>query len=266
MKYLATTLALGPFLFLQGHYVRRVTPVLPEPSGEREGLTGQGAPLRVLVLGDSAAAGVGAAKQDDGLCGQLVARLSPHFRVQWKLIAKTGATTTDTLRHLAKLEPEPFDVVVTSLGVNDLTSGYLRSTWLRQQENLIRILREDFEARMILLSGLPPMHLFPALPQPLRWYMGEGARHFNGGLSELVQSYEECQIFSVEVSSNLATIVEGNFATDGFHPGPAFYATWADHLARRIVDRMADPSRNRIGNQRGNRPLNSAPGELACSS
>ena len=242
MKYLATTLALGPFLFLQGHYVRRVTPVLPEPSGEREGSIGQGTPLRLLVLGDSAAAGVGADTQDDGLCGQLIARLSPHFNVRWKLIAKTGATTTDTLRHLAKVEPEPFDVVVTSLGVNDLTSGYRRSTWLRHQENLIRILKEDFDARMILLSGLPPMHLFPALPQPLRWYMGEGARHFNDGLYELAQSYENCQIFSVEVSNNLATIVEGNFAVDGFHPGPAFYATWADHLAGRIVSHIGKSS------------------------
>ena len=241
MKLLATTLALGPFLFLQGHYVRRVTPLLPEPPGKRQGSIGSGTPLRLLVLGDSAAAGVGASTQDDGLCGQLVTRLNPHFNVSWRLIAKTGATTPDTLRHLAKVEREPFDVVVTSLGVNDLTSGYLRSNWLRQQEKLIRILKDDFQARLILLSGLPPMHLFPALPQPLRWYMGQGARHFNDGLAELVQSYEECQIFSVEVGGNLASLVEGSFASDGFHPGPTFYATWADHLARRIVERLGPP-------------------------
>jgi hypothetical protein len=36
-----------------------------------------------------------------------------------------------------------------------------------------------------VLSGLPPMHRFPALPQPLRWYVGSRARDFNRVLAEL---------------------------------------------------------------------------------
>lgn len=239
MKHLAATIAFGPFLFLQGHYVRRVTPTLPEPPGAREGSDGTGRPLRLLVLGDSAAAGVGAPTQEAGLCGQLVSRLSPHFNVTWKLIAKTGATTTDTLRRLASLPPEPFDVAVTSLGVNDLTTGYQRRAWLRHQAELIRVLKEKHRVQLILLSGLPPMHLFPSLPQPLRWYMGAGARHFNNGLRELVGSFDDCRIFSVEVSNSLKSIENEHFATDGFHPGPAFYTVWAEHLAQRIIERLA---------------------------
>lgn len=226
MKLLAATLALGPFLFLQGHYVRRVTPLLPEPAGERQGSIGGGAPLRLLVLGDSAAAGVGAATQEEGLCGQLVSRLGPHFNITWRMIAKTGATTSDTLRHLNKVPDETFDVVVTSLGVNDLTTGCQRPVWLKRQEKLIQVLKERFGARQILLSGLPPMHLFPSLPQPLRWYMGEGANHFNEGLRAMVLGYDDCHVFSISVSNSLDTMVQGNFASDGFHPGPTFYATW----------------------------------------
>ena len=237
MRLLATTLALGPFLFLQGHYVRRVTPMLPEPAGKREGSIGAGAAMRLLVLGDSAAAGVGAESQDEGLCGQLVARLNPYYNVSWRVIAKTGATTADTLRHLTKVPDETFDVVVISLGVNDLTTGCQRPVWIKRQEKLIHVLKERFGARQILLSGLPPMHLFPSLPQPLRWYMGEGARHFNQGLRELVQNYEDCHVFSIGVGDSLDAMVQGNFASDGFHPGPTFYASWADHLAQRIVER-----------------------------
>ena len=237
MKLLATTLALGPFLFLQGHYVRRVTPLLPEPTGERQGSIGAGIPLRLLVLGDSAAAGVGADTQEEGLCGQLVSRLNPHFNVSWRLIAKTGATTDATLRHLKKVPDETFDVVVTSLGVNDLTTGCQRPVWLKRQDTLIRTLKDRFGARQILLSGLPPMQLFPSLPQPLRWYMGEGARHFNQGLRELVQKHDDCHVFSIGVGDSLDAMVQGNFASDGFHPGPTFYATWADHLAHRVIER-----------------------------
>ena len=234
MKHLAATVVLGPLCFLQGNYVRRITQVLPEPPGAREGTQGSGPPLRLLVLGDSAAAGVGAATQEKGLAGQLVAFLSPKFTVSWKIIAKTGATTTDTLRHLASVEGESFDVIVTSLGVNDLTTGYQRRSWLRNQSTLINLLKSKFDARLILLSGLPPMHLFPSLPQPLRWYMGQGARHFNAGLHGLVQARNDCRIFSVDVSRRMDELVMKNFASDGFHPGPVFYTTWAEHLAETI--------------------------------
>ena len=51
---------LGPALWVQGKYVRRVTPRLPEPPGPRSGHCGQGPQLRLLIAGDSAAARVGA--------------------------------------------------------------------------------------------------------------------------------------------------------------------------------------------------------------
>lgn len=54
MLYPLSTLALGPLLLGQGRYVRRVTPRLPEPEGERQGVIGAGPALRLLILGDSA--------------------------------------------------------------------------------------------------------------------------------------------------------------------------------------------------------------------
>jgi hypothetical protein len=69
MLYQLTTLALGPLLLAQGLYVRRKTPLLPEPPGARSGFAGTGRLLRVLILGDSAAAGVGAASQLSALSG-----------------------------------------------------------------------------------------------------------------------------------------------------------------------------------------------------
>ncbi|EKS9872121.1 SGNH/GDSL hydrolase family protein, partial [Burkholderia cepacia] len=49
MGYPFATAALGPLLFAQGRYVRRVTPRLPEAAGPRDGVAGDGPPLRVLV-------------------------------------------------------------------------------------------------------------------------------------------------------------------------------------------------------------------------
>ena len=130
MKHLLATVALGPLLLLQGRWVRRVTPVLPEAPGPREGRAGEGPPLRLLILGDSAAAGVGAPAQAEALAGQLASRLAPRFDLRWTLVARTGDTTRDALQTLATMPGERFDVVVTSLGVNDVTSGRGPTRWM----------------------------------------------------------------------------------------------------------------------------------------
>ena len=49
-------LLLAPWLIWQGRKVRKNTLRLPEAAGPREGQQGSGTSLRLLVLGDSAAA------------------------------------------------------------------------------------------------------------------------------------------------------------------------------------------------------------------
>src|SRR4051812_15874048 len=63
---LALKIALAPLLVAQALATRRRAPVLPEAEGARDGALGAAdAPtLRVLVAGDSSAAGVGVARQD----------------------------------------------------------------------------------------------------------------------------------------------------------------------------------------------------------
>lgn len=230
MRHLIATLALAPILLAQGRHVRRTVPELPEPKGPRAGVGGTGPLLRLLVVGDSAAAGVGAPTQDEALSGQLAVALAPTFQLHWKLLAFTGATTVDMLDRL-HLEPAAhYDVVVTSLGVNDVTGRHSLATWRRQQEDLVELLAARFGARLILLSGLPPMHRFPALPQPLRWYIGSRARDFDRVLAEVAASRPGCEFLALghemmDVSS---------MASDGFHPGPPIYALWAREAARRI--------------------------------
>ena len=121
--------ALGPALLLQGLWVRMRTPRLPEANGPRRGQTGAGPRLRLLVLGDSSAAGVGVASQSEALLGQLTRALGCRYTVAYRLEARTGATTADALEILAHQGIGSFDVVVTALGVNDLTAGRKKTAW-----------------------------------------------------------------------------------------------------------------------------------------
>jgi len=234
LRHALATIALGPVLLAQGRQVRRTTPLLAEAEGAREGAAGSGPLLRLLVVGDSAAAGVGARTQDDALSGRVVAGLRSSFHVRWKLKAFTGATTADMLDHLQQLPAEEFDVVVTSLGVNDVTGRRSLADWRRQQGQLIALLGSKFGARHILLSGLPPMHRFPALPQPLRWYVGSRAQDFDRALSRLAGDQAKCEF----VGLGYEMMDPRAMAADGFHPGPAIYDQWATEIVRRIVDRL----------------------------
>ena len=233
MGYQFATIGLGPVLLAQGRYVRRVTPRLPEPEGLRQGVEGSGPLLRLLILGDSSAAGVGVATQAEALSGRLVAALAPALRVSWKLVATSGLTSAEVLK-LLEAEPEQrFDVVVTSTGVNDVTGSTGRAQWLAVQRRLVELLQGRFQARHILLSSLPPMHHFPALPQPLRWYLGLRARRFNRDLRHWAQHHDGCEFAPIDFPANPALA-----ASDGFHPGAEAYALWASQLAKVIQRRL----------------------------
>lgn len=233
MKHQLAAIGLAPLLISQALYVRHVTPRLPEAQGERSGIHGAGSPLRLLILGDSAAAGVGVSTQCQALSGQLVSALSAGFRVSWKLVAQTGHRANDVLGALEMLAPEPFDVVVTSIGVNDVTHGTGFRKWMDQQARIVALLQSKFQSRHIMLSSIPPMHLFPAIPQPLRWYLGARAGRLNSALKDFADRSERCVFVFIDFP-----LAEANMASDGFHPGAPAYALWARQVAARIRSQL----------------------------
>ena len=221
---------LAPLLWAQGVHTRRKTPVLPEPPGPRSGRTGAGPVLRLLIAGDSAAAGVGVDHQNEALSGHLQALLAPRFDLQWELIARTGHTTADLLACLHALPPRPVDVVVLSLGVNDVTGLVPLRRWMQQQRALATLLQQRFDARQVLVAAVPPMGEMLALPQPLRWVMGRRAALLNAALAHTLRDQGHCQILKLP-----PTRLQGALAPDGFHPGPSTYRAWAIEATRAIL-------------------------------
>jgi lysophospholipase L1-like esterase len=232
MGYLLLGFVLSPLLIVQGMYVRKITPRLPEPEGERHGKRGAGPWLRILILGDSSAAGVGANTQAEALSGQLAKQLAAHVDTDWQLWAKNGYTSQDILAVLDTKTAEPFDAVLISIGVNDITSGLSEASWLALQHALIEKLTRTFSAKHIMYSSLPPMHHFPALPQPLRWVLGQRAKQFNRALQQLIAQYPHCQLVPNDIP------MQAHFmASDGFHPSATSYTIWAKQVTQAILQK-----------------------------
>ena len=218
-----------PLLLLQAIWVRLRTIKLPEAQGQRTGVCGQGEPLTLLVLGDSAAAGVGTNLQEDALAGQLSALLAIKNQTHWHLVAKTGLTSTDIVNELQSLPAQKFDLVLVSVGVNDVSHFTHQQQWLNNIHTIVKLLKTKFGAEQVLLSSVPPMHLFTAIAQPLRWWLGLRAKKLNALMTVAVANIDKCSILTVDLPFRPEYL-----AKDGVHPSKLAYKVWAEQAAAKF--------------------------------
>lgn len=223
-------LAFYPVLVTQGPWVKVTTPRLQEPKGPRDGVAGDGRNLRVLIAGDSSAAGVGVSTQSQALSGQLVGLLSRKARVDWQLIARCGDTTPAALARLKSARPRHADVAVTGLGVNDVIRGTRLSVWLDQQRDLLSYLTDTLGVGHVYVSGLPPVYHFPRLTGPLRWVLGHQAARFDRALQAMLDDHPDATHIPARMVIDADVMAE-----DGFHPGPRVYTAWAEAAAALIT-------------------------------
>ena len=229
---LTAKLMLSPLLVAQAIGTRLRLPRLPEPEGKRQGVVGRGTPLRLLVCGDSSAAGVGVAQQRDALAQRLAASLAQAVdaRVNWQLLARSGLTSAQALDMLRDSAAGLADVAVVVTGVNDVVDQVSSRRALVARESLANRLRNGHGVQHVVFAPLPPVHHFPGLPQPLRWVAGSDARRHNGALREWVQSRSDVSCVDMEMPLN-----RGVMADDGFHPGEAVYRYCANAMAQHIA-------------------------------
>ncbi|MFN7570340.1 MAG: SGNH/GDSL hydrolase family protein [Betaproteobacteria bacterium] len=236
MLDLAAKLVLGPLLYAQARRLRATALDLPEPHGPRSGVEGSGAPLSVLVAGDSSAAGVGARTQDEALALPMARQLAALARrqVRWQLIAQTGFTSEALLHELMLGHARPAQIAVVIVGVNDITREVPLAYALRKRAEIAGWLRAHVGARALLYAGLPEMERFPAVRQPLAFYAGQAARRNNRAQARWARQMQSIHPGLRHLPMDNLTRPE-LMSEDGFHPAPALYARVAQRLAEAIA-------------------------------
>jgi lysophospholipase L1-like esterase len=231
---LALKLVLSPLLFAQAVSTRRRVMPLPEAAGLREGQLGSGpGALRILIAGDSSAAGVGVMHQDQAFAGHFTRALYRRSgrALRWRLRARSGLTTQQ-VHAMLRAEPPPVaDVAVVLTGVNDVIGLVSPQRAVQHRAALADWLIGEGRASFVLFGPLPPINQFPSLPQPLRRVMGADARLHDEAMARWASNRR--QVFHAPLSLQLAPAA---MASDGFHPGEPVYRACGEALARFVAE------------------------------
>ena len=237
----ACKLALLPVLLAQGRRVRDNALRLPEAAGARQGVVGEGrVALRVLIVGDSSAAGVGVGTQDEAFAGQLAQSLAARTgaAVGWQLVATSGHTAADASRALAGATLQTADLLVTALGVNDVLDQTKPARFLAALDEIHALAVTRAQVTHTWHCGLPPLGTFALLPQPLRWVLGRDASHLDVALARHLEGRTTRLHLPLPESPNRPgkddVTAEGWMARDGFHPGLLGYRQWGRQVAEAI--------------------------------
>ncbi len=217
---------LAPFLFLQGAITRWKVGVLPDAQGPKNGVYGDGPnPAKLLVIGESTVAGLGARNHDLALAGQFAKYLGDHIdrSVAWDVIGRNGVTARRTIDELVPLVADKtYDYVLLGIGGNDVMKLSSPRSWRRDMLELIGIMRRRNPDAVIFISNCPMIIYTSAIPPPSKDLLWQLSQMHDANIKEFTRDLERVFYYPQPVKVPL----EGFFA-DGIHPSEQGYADWS---------------------------------------
>lgn len=227
------TLVFCPVFWWQGKQVKKGVTRLPEAAGPRmgalqcSGMAHEQVGLSILICGDSAAAGTGITQQDDALTGHLTRALARQQPVKWQLLAKSGISCDQLSELLLSIPEQQFDQIYISIGVNNTTSLTSDRQYQQHCRKLLTLCNQRFKPSRIILSAIPPMQHFTALPWPLNHWLGVKARLLNRVLAQELHHWPNAVMAKASIPLNAELL-----AADGFHPSEKGAELWAHLLVQ----------------------------------
>lgn len=215
----------GPGLLgIEAYLATRGEPATPLPAGIDAcvGCEGGGAPLRTAWLGDSTAAGVGAAAADGVVGRQVARRLARPVAVT--VLASGGDTVADVVRQQLPRLPLDTQIVFVSVGANDATHLTRAGAFSSSYRELLAGLPAT---ACVVLLGVPDLGSPPRLAQPLRAVAGWRGRSLDRQVRRLAKASGAAY---VDVAGSTGPAFRRDrtlFSPDGYHPNDTGYGLWA---------------------------------------
>lgn len=209
--------------------LRRVATRLPGADGERQGSTGSGASLKLLAVGDSIIDGVGTGHVEKSLPVQFARQLTEQSgsSVNWQIEGLSGLNIRGVIDRLLALDSvTPPDLVLISVGVNDVTGLSSTRSWRTGVVQVLDIIAQRWPEAHTVFAGLPPMALFPLPPQPLRFSLGLRSTLLDQIASDVIADRPNAVHVPTQINPE-----QHDFCDDGFHPSADSCTLWARELA-----------------------------------
>lgn len=227
-------LPLAPFLYLQGQYARRKIGQLPDAQGETAGRFDGGGEdaVKLLVIGESTAAGVGARTHEAALAGQFARFLSRKIgkTVNWHVIGKSGITVRETIHELVpKIPDEKFDYIMVALCGNEVLRLRSPRNFRRDMLEFLAIMREKNPEAVVFITNAPAIRLSPVLPQPIKFILGHLSALHDKNIREFTAPMPNILYFPQP-----SEVVEDFFA-DGIHPSEKGYTLWSERMVETLL-------------------------------
>ena len=203
-------------------------------------------PIRIALLGDSTAAGYGAARDRETPAAQLAIGISAAARrpVHVTNVAVVGAESQDLGEQLERLarhiRPE---LAIVMIGANDVTEGRRPSGPVHYLEQAVRRLKAD--GVQVVVGTCPDLGTIRPLPQPLRWYARHLSRQMAAAQTIAVVRAGGRTVSLGDLLGPLFATRLDLFAEDRFHPSAAGYAEASKALLPSCLDALGLRTRAR---------------------
>jgi lysophospholipase L1-like esterase len=203
-------------------------------SAERYGEPdGAGTPIRLVMAGDSTAAGLGAGDPEHTPGAVLAAGLAALSgrQVRLQVVAVVGAQSSDLDEQLDRLlgATAPPDVVVIMVGANDVTHRVKPAVAVRALEAAVRRLQEA--GSEVVVATCPDLGTIEPIAPPLRHLARRLSRRLAAAQTiAVVEAGGRSVSLGDLLGAEFAARPREMFSSDGFHPSAAGYARAADAM------------------------------------
>jgi lysophospholipase L1-like esterase len=237
------------------HAWRTIKP-LEHPAPRCDGRYGphlSGEPLRLALLGDSSAVGLGVHEPDQTPGAVLASNLARLVGrpVELTCLGVTGARSADLPRQVEKaIEARP-DLTLIMIGANDVTHRVWPSDAVRHLAQAVRALRTG--GTEVIVGTCPDLGTVQPIQPPLRWLARRWSRELAAAQTiAVVEAGGRTVSLGDLLGPEFARAPDRLFSADRFHPSAAGYAAVAAAVLPTLVSALdPDPAQPEIGDTSG---------------